>query len=144
MKTNRSIPQVPVIPVLVYPDVRKAVDWLCGAFGFEERLQIGEDHRSQLNAYGGAVIIGDSHTDRKPSSHGEVTHQIMVRVQNVKLHWERSREFGALVLMDPTDFPYGERQYTVEDLAGHQWIFTETWKDVDPKDWGGLLKEMTS
>jgi hypothetical protein len=34
--------------VLVYPDVREAVEWLEAAFGFVERLQIGEDHRSQL------------------------------------------------------------------------------------------------
>ena len=30
MKRNRSIPQPTVIPVLVYPDVRAAVDWLAG------------------------------------------------------------------------------------------------------------------
>ena len=48
MKSNRSIPSAFVIPVLVYPDVREAVSWLTAAFGFEERLQIGENHRSQL------------------------------------------------------------------------------------------------
>ena len=42
MKPNRSIPEVTVIPELVYPDVREAVRWLSEAFGFEERLQIGE------------------------------------------------------------------------------------------------------
>ena len=24
--------------------------------------------------------------------------------------------------MEPTDFEYGERQYTAEDPAGHQWM----------------------
>jgi uncharacterized glyoxalase superfamily protein PhnB len=42
MKHNRSIPPVTVIPVLVYPDVRAAVDWLAAAFGFVERTRIGE------------------------------------------------------------------------------------------------------
>ena len=28
MKPNRSIPNSTVIPVLIYPDVRQAVDWL--------------------------------------------------------------------------------------------------------------------
>lgn len=37
MKSNRSIPNAAVIPVLTYPDVREAVDWLCVAFGFRER-----------------------------------------------------------------------------------------------------------
>ena len=45
--------------------------------------------------------------------------------------------------MEPTDFEYGERQYTAEDLAGHQWTFTETLNDVDPKEWGGVAKHIT-
>jgi uncharacterized glyoxalase superfamily protein PhnB len=49
VKPNRSIPLAVVIPVLVYPDVREAVSWLSTAFGFEERLRIGENHRSQLS-----------------------------------------------------------------------------------------------
>ena len=49
MKRNRSIPPATVIPVLVYPDVREAVEWLEAAFGFLERVQIGENHRSQLS-----------------------------------------------------------------------------------------------
>jgi hypothetical protein len=41
------------------------------------------------------------------------------------------------ILMEPTDFEYGERQYTAEDPAGHQWTFSETLTDVAPEDWGG-------
>ena len=135
MKPNRSIPQATVIPVLIYPDVRKAVAWLCNAFGFEERLQIGENHRSQLSVGDGAVIIGDVRHDRKLPRPGEVTHQVMVRVENAQAHCDRARARGARILMEPTDFEYGERQYSAEDLAGHQWTFTETLNDVDPKDW---------
>ena len=36
-----------MIPELAYPDVRAAVDWLVRAFGFVERLRIG-NHRAQL------------------------------------------------------------------------------------------------
>jgi len=39
--TARS-PSSLVIPVLVYPDVREAVEWLAAAFGFVEHVQIGE------------------------------------------------------------------------------------------------------
>jgi uncharacterized glyoxalase superfamily protein PhnB len=42
--------------------------------------------------------------------------------------------------VEPRNFIYGERQYTVEDLAGHQWTFSETLEDVDPALWGGELK----
>ena len=37
MKINRSVPPATVVPVLVYPDVRAAVEFLSGAFGFVER-----------------------------------------------------------------------------------------------------------
>ena len=48
MLTNRSAPPVTVTPVLIYPDVRAAVAWLESAFGFEERVRIGDAHRAQL------------------------------------------------------------------------------------------------
>lgn len=32
VRANRSMPSSTVIPVLIYPDVAKAVDWLCDAF----------------------------------------------------------------------------------------------------------------
>ena len=139
MKPNRSIPSDVVIPVLVYPDVREAVDWLAKAFGFEERLQIGESHRSQLRFGDGAVIVADVRREQRPPRAGEVTHMVMVRVDDARAHCERARQHGARILMEPTDFEYGERQYTAEDPAGHWWTFSETLEDVDPATWGGIL-----
>jgi uncharacterized glyoxalase superfamily protein PhnB len=137
LKPNRSIPQATVIPVLIYPDVREAVDWLAGAFGFIERVRIGEDHRAQLSFGEGAVIVGDVRQERRPPRPGEVTHSVMVRVEDAHAHCERARRHGARIVMEPTDFEYGERQYTVEDLAGHQWTFSQTLADVAPEEWGG-------
>ena len=90
MQSNRSIPAATVIPVLIYPDVREAVAWLSAAFEFAERVRIGEDHRSQLSVGDGAVIIGDVRHDRRPPRSGEVTHSVMVRVQNARAHCERA------------------------------------------------------
>jgi uncharacterized glyoxalase superfamily protein PhnB len=140
MPRNRSIPSAAVIPVLIYPDVREAVAWLSEAFGFVERVQIGENHRSQMSVgEGGAVIIGDVRYDRVPPRPGEVTHSVMVRVEDVHAHCAHAREHGAEILMEPTDFEYGERQYTAADPAGHQWTFSETLEDVHPESWGGTL-----
>jgi uncharacterized glyoxalase superfamily protein PhnB len=138
LKPNRSIPRSTVVPVLIYPDVREAVEWLGGAFGFVERVQIGEDHRAQLTFGDGAVILGDVRHDRRPPRPGEVTHSVMVRVDDAHAHCEHARERGARIIEEPTDFPYGERQYTAEDLAGHQWTFSQTIADVAPEDWGGI------
>jgi uncharacterized glyoxalase superfamily protein PhnB len=61
----------------------------------------------------------------------------MVRVTDVDEHCTRAKASGAFVVSEPTSFPYGERQYTVDDLAGHRWTFSETLADVDPVEWGG-------
>ena len=137
MQRNRSIPSVAVIPVLVYPDVREAVEFLEAAFGFEERLQIGEDHRSQLSFGDGALIVGDVRGERRPPREGEETHSVVVRVDDANAHCERARAHGARILMEPTDFEYGERQYAAEDPAGHRWTFSQTLRDVAPEEWGG-------
>jgi uncharacterized glyoxalase superfamily protein PhnB len=139
VKPNRSIPSAQVIPVLVYPDVREAVAWLESAFGFEERLRIGESHRSQMRFGDGALIVGDVRGERRPPRPGEETHSVVVRVDDARGHCERAREHGARILREPTDWEYGERQYEAEDLAGHRWTFSETLRDADPEEWGGRL-----
>lgn len=137
MKPNRSIPASTVVPVLIYPDVREAVAWLGEAFGFAERVRIGEDHRAQLAVGDGAVIVADVRQERRPPRPGEVTHSVMVRVPDAHAHCEHARRNGARIVMEPTDFEYGERQYAAEDLAGHQWTFSQTLRDVVPEEWGG-------
>ena len=119
--------------------MREAVAWLSAAFGFEERLQIGESHRSQMRFGDGAVIAADVRKEQRPPRPGEVTHSVLVRVDDAGAHCERARAHGARIVMEPTDFEYGERQYAAEDPAGHRWTFSETLDDVDPASWGGTL-----
>jgi uncharacterized glyoxalase superfamily protein PhnB len=138
MTTNRSIPSATVIPVLVYPDVRAAVAWLTRAFGFVERVRIGEDHRSQMQVGDdGAVIVADVRREQRPPQAGAVTHVIKVRVGDVDARFEQACSHGARVLQEPTEHEYGERECTLEDLAGHRWQFTQTMRDVAPEEWGG-------
>ena len=132
MKPNRSVPTSAVIPELPYPDVREAADWLCRAFGFKERLQIG-DHRAQLVFEDGAVIV--IQCDNPSPSY------VLVRVPDADVHHMQAERAGAKILSKPTDFPYGERQYNAEDPGGHLWTFSESIADVDPANWGGTLKE---
>lgn len=137
MKPNRSIPPSTVIPVLVYPDVPQAVAWLSAAFGFAERTRIGESHRAQMSiGEDGAMIVADARGEQQPPHEGIVTHVVKVRVENAGAWYERARAHGARVLEPPTDREYGERECTVEDLAGHRWQFTETVRDVAPEEYG--------
>ena len=83
------------------------------------------------------MIVGDVRHSQRPPRAGEVTHSVMVRVEDARAHCEHARAHGARIRMEPTDFEYGERQYSAEDLAGHVWTFSETLADVAPEEWGG-------
>jgi uncharacterized glyoxalase superfamily protein PhnB len=137
MRSNRSAPAATISPVLSYPDVRAAVAWLTAAFGFAERVRIGEDHRAQMRFGDGDLIVADTGGERTAPARHQVVASVMVRVEDARAHCAHARAQGATILMEPTDYPYGERQYRAEDLAGHQWTFTETLADVAPEEWGG-------
>jgi uncharacterized glyoxalase superfamily protein PhnB len=119
-----------VIPVLAYPDVVAATDWLCEAFGFRVRLRIGQ-HRAQLVFGEGAVIVTQA-----GGIEPDGAHYVHVRVEDANAHHERAAAFGAEILGPPADYPYGERQYTAKDVGGHRWTFSESIADVDPASWG--------
>ena len=139
MLTNRSAPPATVTPVLVYPDVRAAVEWLGNAFGFRECVRIGEGHRAQLRVEDdGAIVVAEAHKDQQPPSQGTVTHLIKVRVPDVDAAFTRACYAGARVIHEPTSHTYGERSCTLEDLAGHRWELTQTVRDVEPEEWGGV------
>ena len=135
--SNRSAPPFSVVPVLTYPHVPEAVEWLVQVFGFTERVRVG-DHRAQLSFGDGAVIVADDSGDRScPSADGGVTHSVMVRVHDIDQHYRRVQAAGVDPLAEPADMSYGERQYSVVDPFGHRWTFTQSVADVTPEDWGG-------
>ena len=112
--------------------------WLEAAFGFEERVRIGDAHRAQMRVgMDGAVVLTDVGGDRvAPDGRGK-THLIKVRVPDVDSAFARAREGGARVVEDLTTWEYGERSGVVEDLGGHRWELTQTVRDVEPEEWGG-------
>jgi uncharacterized glyoxalase superfamily protein PhnB len=130
MTMNRSMPPGVIIPELPYDDVRVAAAWLSQAFGFKERLRIG-NHRCQLSL-GEASVVAVERKEPGISS-------ILVHVDDVDSHHARANESGARIINPPTDYPFGERQYTAADIGGHRWTFSQTIADVDPATWGGEL-----
>lgn len=134
---NRSVPSATVIPVLSYEDVRQASDWLCDVFGFRERLRIGS-HRAQL-LFGESAVILTERGAGQVSATSNATHSVHVRVADVHAHHEHAKQRGARILHAPEDHPFGERQYTAEDLGGHIWTFSQSIADVAPETWGGTL-----
>lgn len=123
------MPASTVIPVLHYFNVGEAVERLQRAFGFELRLRIG-DHRAQMKVGDGDFVIAQGEPGMM---------QIMVRVEDAREMYERALGSGFETSVAPVDFPYGERQFSVQDHAGYIWTFSQSIADVDPAEWGGNL-----
>jgi uncharacterized glyoxalase superfamily protein PhnB len=131
-----------VVPMPTYEDVGAASSWLAGAFGFEERQRFTDREGTVTTAIlsvpgGGVLMLGRTGPDyQSPRRHRETCeaaarwHQVpyvvdgvLVTVEEVDRHCERARAAGAVVLTEPQDTPHG-RNYRVEDLEGHRWMFT--------------------
>ncbi len=134
MRSNRSVPPCTVIPVLLYPDPGAAAEWLAKTFGFTVRLRIA-NHRIQMmagiHAEAGCFTIAEGNIAPNGSQF------MQVRIEDAIGHCQRARQNGAIILKEPQDHPYGERQYDAQDLHGHRWDFTETIADVAPEEWSG-------
>src|SRR5262249_42639332 len=133
MSINRSMPPGVIIPELPYQNVPEAADWLCQAFGFKKRLQIA-DHRFQL-------IFGNSSVVVIEDQYAKGSWAILVHIEDADSHYRQSQQSGAKIINQPTDYPFGERQYTAQDIGGHRWTFSQSIADVDPSTWGGVLYE---
>ena len=125
--------------------------WLCSAFGFTELYRYGPaEHPTGAflaTGHGGSVALQISRVGQSPSwdddaelrplRPGEpISGGISVRVDDVDAHHAQAVTCGATILNPPTTYPFGERQYTAVDLAGHRWGFTQSVADVDPAEWG--------
>ncbi len=140
LPSNRSIPDATFIPVRSYPDLDAAVSWLRDVLGARERLRI-PGHRVQLAVGNGAMVVAAWDPATLPATGGRPPAVLMVRVPDVHAAYERAIALGAISLSAPADHPYGERQASVRDPAGHAWTLTQTIADVDPATWGGELVE---
>ena len=144
MVNNRSAPEATIVPILVYEDVGKALAWLCETFGFKERLRAEHDgvvSHAQLTFGDGAIMIGRQGGPFRAPDPKITSAYVAITVDDVTKHFEHSKKCGAHILQQPTDMPFGERQYTVQDLAGHRWTFSQHIADVAPEQWGAKSAE---
>jgi predicted enzyme related to lactoylglutathione lyase/uncharacterized glyoxalase superfamily protein PhnB len=143
MTFNRSVPVDTVLPHVIYQDVAEAIDWLSKTFGFAEHYRYGDPE-----AISGAQIhLGKACIQLKrardswssPTQLGGGTQSLTVFVDDVDGHYERTKSTGAKIVEELHETVYGERQYGVEDLAGHHWLFSKHVQDFDPKEWGAVV-----
>ena len=69
-----------------------------------------------------------------PAQAGLLTQSLTVFVDDVDAHFERARSAGAKIVEELRETEYGERQYGVEDLEGHHWLFSRHARDVSPEE----------
>lgn len=143
MIANRSAPKATVVPILVYEDVAAALEFLTRAFGFKERLRAeygGSITHAQMDVGECSIMIGKQGGPfRAPPDPSTVSQYATVHVENVDAHFANAKAAGATILKEPQDMPFGVRQYTVKDIAGHWWTFSENVRDVAPEEWGARL-----
>lgn len=123
---NKAIPKISSV---LYYDDPSALDWLCKAFGFEIAMKIpGPDGRilhAELYLGEARIIIGQPVPARQwatPKQSGVRTQSLYVHVNDLKAHYEKAREGGAVILVEPESV-HGQQRYLAEDGEGHHWWF---------------------
>src|SRR5262244_3180642 len=93
--SNRSAPAATIVPILVYKDVSQAIEWLCRAFGFTERLRFergGITSHAQLASGNGAIMLGGQGGSYRAPHGDEVSAYVLVRSEERRVGKEcRSR-----------------------------------------------------
>jgi len=140
MLKNRSVPADVVPPHITYRNVDDALIWLTKAFGFTEHYHYGER--------GGRIQCAQMHFGdvwimlngaRVPHKSGTKLKAITIFVDDVDAHFERAKSAGAKIFEELHETEYGERQYGVEDIEGHHWLFSRHARDVSPDEWGATI-----
>ncbi len=122
-----------LVPLMRYRDMPVAIDWLCNAFGFEQRAVVADGCGGIAYAelsYGSGVVmlgpVGQSGLDtllKQPSDlDGANTQSCYVAVDDVEAHYRRAKAAGAVMVLE-----FGgagaDRAYAARDPEGHIWNF---------------------
>lgn len=132
---------------LFYSDPRRAIDWLCAAFGFEVRLLVegagGRVEHSELEFGDGLIMVAGTDASAEKADQpwrqriaspgmvgGRVTANLCLHIDDADAHCRRAREHGAVICYEPTTTDYGadywaDRSYAAFDPEGHLWWFLQ-------------------
>ncbi len=131
---NASKPEPVIIISLRYADAPRMYDWLIEAFGFEKHAAYySEDGRTllhgELRMGASFVMLGSSEGNEfgklvsRPAELGGTTASPYIDTDDIDARCERARKAGAQICMEPTDQPYGSRDFICKDPEGHVWCF---------------------
>ena len=134
-------PAANIYPCLCYEDAERAIDWLCTNFGFEKRCVVpgpnGTVRHSELSFETGVIFVNTARAEEGRAAPGRVSGQpqmLSVFVRDLDAHYARTKASGAELIDELGDLGFGARGYTVRDLEGHLWHFSNyrpgiAWQD---------------
>jgi uncharacterized glyoxalase superfamily protein PhnB len=125
-----------LFPMLAYSDAAAAIEFLCDAFGFVEKLRyVADDGRighAELECEGSVVMLADDYPEfglSSPCRASSFHSQLLLVVSDVVSHYERAKAAGAVVVGTPSE-DHGSIGYRAMDSEGHRWLFSQ--RSTDP------------
>lgn len=133
-----------IMPSLRYDDVGRALVWLQDTFGLREHLRWSSEdgmvqHAEMRIGDGYVELAGATEDQPGPRTLGRTSTALVVLVDDVTEHFTHTQAANAKIVSPLSDKPWGLRQYTVEDLEGHRWEFSQQTRRVPPDEWGARL-----
>jgi uncharacterized glyoxalase superfamily protein PhnB len=125
-----------IMPSLRYRNAPAAIEWLCGAFGFEKQAiysnEDGTIAHAQLTFGNGMIMLGSlleketawGELIKQPDEIGGVeTQSPYLIVADPDVLYARAKAAGARIIVEIKDEDYGGRGFSCCDLEGHLWNF---------------------
>lgn len=118
------------IGILVYSDLEVAFNHLVEVFGLGPgeitRTSDGQAVHAEIEAGDGVLWLHPESPEfglASPKRAGVATAMVAVMVDDVDAHFRHAASHGAEIVFEPTDQPYGYREYGARDNEGGLWSF---------------------
>lgn len=144
MSDSTNPPGTPVTEVYPYLCVRgaeAAIAFYTRVFGARETFRIpmpdGRVGHAQLQLGPVTLMLADEFPEsglRSPLAYGGTGTTLHLHVENVDALARHAVAAGAVITMQPTDQPHGERQCRLRDPFGHEWLLGHEVEPVSPEE----------
>ena len=115
-----------VFPTLKYDDAHAAIDFLETTLGMTRHAvhetDSGQVAHAELRFLDAFVMLGSRGVGDPKFEPGNPT-VVYIAVDDVDSLFERAKQAGAKILMEPTDQDYGSRDFSLADPEGNVWAF---------------------
>jgi uncharacterized glyoxalase superfamily protein PhnB len=118
------------IPSLIYADAKRAIAFLCEAFGFEQVLVYPMDDgrvgHAELRCDGNFIYLASEFEGfgQSPLRLSDTHSALYWLVDDVDAHFSRARDAGATIVSEPFE-EHAMRMYRALDTEGHRWTFAK-------------------